>query len=935
MSRWNGEYFEHVTLKELGLSFQLNHQSLFCPKPLDCHTKLRILHTNGIHDIALKFCGCGNQIPQYQQLLRRGFYPATVHEGRIKTCATFQYLEALSLQTLTTKSGTYDFYRALEKLTDGAGILKIESRYRPLRMILRQWKHLKLIIRSGYGHSPDPITDETLHEGCLTIKCPSCPHPGINLMPGWEQEANMRRFLYMLCICLDANFRLKLQLVSSYSRDPPLTNGAGYFIERQKYLTWTAPNQADEISSCVTLNALAKQNTKFSKGLRYTGVGGACCARTDMILAMGNLTKGESRMKSWPGGEETKINKDWMTVFPAIGKLHEPSHQQDRTHKQFSLNFVKGAGFCDGEGMERIWGVHNPLSNSTKTMGPGARQDSLEASFDFWNFLKYIGMGKWGIFGGIARLTRIDTGTSLRTRYQDALADRNKQMAAHEGLTSNLPSDLVSKWKKMVDDWQDASFPKETVENPFVIDEEFMSQEEALKELEEEEEERIRGGGVKYNETSAAGVVKMALDIQDTQAKLVEDIVDTGEKTMRQISKIAERRNALCRRISAYEKLRAIYMPGLVQYLEDANLTHFPDDIPPEKTKLWLPSELPQDQVEQICVPEMKHAEAKLQTARCYDSLDGLRHTLRVKSRMMLFKNTNVRGQRDSGRSREVINRVVARARAFASRYRVARAAYMTLNGGGEWEKILRVLHNDDIRSLRDPALVKVGKGRQGTNEEDDSAAAEIDLVIRPQTAPELGELDLIPCDRMEWEHRTVHGTGETRKEMSWIWTIASRINLEDGADENDNECLRAEWCKSYARVQRATEEVDMVREEMRRTTVFLEWRAKQWEEAIQNVQSVRGSTREGMVAYARKQAWVQRELYRQFIGKWQQPLAEEELVHMRSQSAAKSIGIDEPMDDEAEEGDAEEGGEVVYQEFELGNYSEEEDDEDGQDDWE
>jgi hypothetical protein len=36
-------------------------------------------------------------------------------------------------------------------------------------------------------------------------------------------------------------------------------------------------------------------NTKFSKGLRYTGVGGIMCGRSEMIMptGVGNLQKGE------------------------------------------------------------------------------------------------------------------------------------------------------------------------------------------------------------------------------------------------------------------------------------------------------------------------------------------------------------------------------------------------------------------------------------------------------------------------------------------------------------------------------------------------------------------------------------------------------------------------------------------------------------------
>ena len=48
-----------------------------------------------------------------------------------------------------------------------------------------------------------------------------------------------------------------------------------------------------QISMCVSLQALAQANTKFLRGLRYTGVGGTFCGWSEMILQVGNLQKGE------------------------------------------------------------------------------------------------------------------------------------------------------------------------------------------------------------------------------------------------------------------------------------------------------------------------------------------------------------------------------------------------------------------------------------------------------------------------------------------------------------------------------------------------------------------------------------------------------------------------------------------------------------------
>jgi hypothetical protein len=114
-------------------------------------------------------------------------------------------------------------------------------------------------------------------------------------------------------LCMDANFRLKNQLVSNYSQDPGLGIGWAYMVPRESYEAYVL-SRADDVdvsslstvfpvrmlrdmqkSTCVGFQALAQANNRFSKGLRYTGVGGVFCGRSEMVMPMGigNLQKGE------------------------------------------------------------------------------------------------------------------------------------------------------------------------------------------------------------------------------------------------------------------------------------------------------------------------------------------------------------------------------------------------------------------------------------------------------------------------------------------------------------------------------------------------------------------------------------------------------------------------------------------------------------------
>ncbi len=144
-------------------------------------------------------------------------------------------------------------------------------------------------------------------------------------------------------------------------------------------------------------------------------------------------------------------------------------------------------------------------------------------------------------------------------------------------------------------------------------------------------------------------------------------------------------------------------MPGALQIQTDAgqNPTALWNSNPnPEDVALWLPSAISANRRLAACVEGLPEMELKFRTAQCESSLDELRRALRVKTRMVYFKNKNIRGQRDGTRSRAIIDRVHSRAIRYVHKYRAARAAKLSLEGPGAWEKTYRELRNEDVRGL-------------------------------------------------------------------------------------------------------------------------------------------------------------------------------------------------------------------------------------------
>ena len=181
---WNGNYFERTSLKALGLRIQLGHRdNTICILPIPAfNDDFVVLDDHGVHEVNLDFCGCSHAQPHTTQILRRGWYPATVYHP--KTAATFRLLERFQLLTFESKTSGYEFYYSLARETDNISTYLVKDRYIAWMRMVRQWRHLIMLKRTGRGHDPLGVDSTSLGEGA--VACPACPHPGKNIPSDWK-----------------------------------------------------------------------------------------------------------------------------------------------------------------------------------------------------------------------------------------------------------------------------------------------------------------------------------------------------------------------------------------------------------------------------------------------------------------------------------------------------------------------------------------------------------------------------------------------------------------------------------------------------------------------------------------------------------------------------------------------------------------------------
>lgn len=75
-----------------------------------------------------------------------------------------------------------------------------------------------------------------------------------------------------------------------------------------------------------------------------------------------------------------------------LPKFHEFNHGY-KCQVQYSLNITRHAGRMNCEDPERWWGYSNATSMSTKEMGEGSREDTLDDFARSYNFRKITGFG--------------------------------------------------------------------------------------------------------------------------------------------------------------------------------------------------------------------------------------------------------------------------------------------------------------------------------------------------------------------------------------------------------------------------------------------------------------------------------------------------------------------------------------------------------------
>ncbi len=195
------------------------------------HPYVRVVHSNGLHHIAMVSCACRNDVSDglALDLVSIRLIPASFQ--KIRTLFTAQMLDHFRLCNLELKASAYQFYQLLRRITSPTAPSQVLNLYNELRRMSRLWRWMKRLKWNGFGHSgrnPNTVTP-----GELAVYCPTCPQPGVNIPDNWQDLPD--QWLYRRMFVADGNFKADHVRQPKSKGDYWLSEGGGMDPPYEKY----------------------------------------------------------------------------------------------------------------------------------------------------------------------------------------------------------------------------------------------------------------------------------------------------------------------------------------------------------------------------------------------------------------------------------------------------------------------------------------------------------------------------------------------------------------------------------------------------------------------------------------------------------------------------------------------------------------------------
>jgi len=193
-----------------------------------CNPYVRVVHSNGIHQIALVYCTCRSHETVHSDLMAQRLMPTSF--TRYRTLFTHAVLDDFRMANLECKASAYQYFQTLRRHTSPMAPDTVPNLYPELRRMSRIWRWMKKLKWAGFAHRDEKTT--VPNAGELANFCPACPQVGVNIPDSWALDP--QRWVYQRSFVADGNFKAD-HVRQKKNDDVWLSEGGGMMSLRSEY----------------------------------------------------------------------------------------------------------------------------------------------------------------------------------------------------------------------------------------------------------------------------------------------------------------------------------------------------------------------------------------------------------------------------------------------------------------------------------------------------------------------------------------------------------------------------------------------------------------------------------------------------------------------------------------------------------------------------
>ncbi|PPR01280.1 hypothetical protein CVT24_005956 [Panaeolus cyanescens] len=787
----------------------------------------RVVHTNGIHYLPVVHCDCEGTLGLTMDAIAFGLMPASFTQP--KTFFTSQLLDFARLCNLELKCSLYQFHQLLLRVTSPMSPTKVKSLYHEFRRMCRLWRWMKKLKWAGFCHHGDPKNPTA---GQFTVFCASCPQPGINLPPDWEQDASNP--IYGRTFVADGNF--KADHVQQKGEDIPLYDGAGIMPSNEQYKEFISKTQEVRTKAACDNSFRAIEAAMTSaKACDITGVVGIACARHGCYCPNGlvDLQRGEQqknvdyafaqslktsnvdvrqkvtllydiacqyfvnlrgRIDPLLSNQDAKKDLRDLVIDRAIGLFHVHAHK-DQCFFRFSPTFIPGLGTVAGEILESLWSALNEISISLRTSSLSYRAEMIDDHANDSNHKKMLKMAETlaeslvDAIESSVQHTNIFNDINTRAAKLGIAAQWESEIEAAEMQRMQMPQ-LMDIYGVDLDKVQQPSTVSNTTpENSETIEKASGTPLDVYLQAAINVEERqfvFFVSIIIITHTETCMIIVVRLELQAIVKKAGSHPSET------EITKIENRRETL---LGLLANLKELEFKSGCQVVTPVGTTNTTDNNqPPEKKILCLPSN-------NNIVQDYKAEELDVRIVQATSQLNRIRELIVEKSIQYSHIIRVAKTKAITTRSRQKVNDISDKLDIHCTIYNACHQKLGMLGAGAQTLQQFQTLARSDLNAST--------------------------ALLLPNS-----------------EHST-----QISLSLSWIWRsqVLTRTGVlppgSHSASAEDSvhdpvavqEFLRVHWLRARALDQRWKEEVKLLSCEMEWTVRFFQHRWKEWRSAARN----------------------------------------------------------------------------------------------------